>query len=166
MKRKNTMKDIKIKDENGKFRLRVSGMIIKNNKLLVHETQKFNGYCLPGGHVEVGESTKQAILREMKEELKINVKITNLFCINENIYDTGETTSQEINYYYKLENLDFLPDESFSVKEIDKGIEKEHKFAWIDINDLCDKNFKPDHMAKIIMKNLESKDNVILSDNR
>ena len=69
------MEDIKIKDENGKFRLRVSGMIIKNNKLLVHETQKFKGYCLPGGHVEVGESTKQAILREMKEELKINVKI-------------------------------------------------------------------------------------------
>ena len=102
----------------------------------------------------------------MKEELKINVKITDLFCINENIYDTGETTSQEINYYYKLENLDFLPDESFFVKEIDKGVEKEHKFAWIDINDLCDKNFKPDHMAKIIMKNLESKDNVILSDNR
>ena len=160
------MEDIKIKDENGKFRLRVSGMIIKNNKLLVHETQKFKGYCLPGGHVEVGESTKQAILREMKEELKINVKITDLFCINENIYDTGETTSQEINYYYKLENLDFLPDEFFSVKEIDKGVEKEHKFAWIDINDLCDKNFKPDHMAKIIMKNLESKDNVILSDNR
>ena len=160
------MEDIKIKDENGKFRLRVSGMIIKNNKLLVHETQKFKGYCLPGGHVEVGESTKQAILREMKEELKINVKITDLFCINENIYDTGETTSQEINYYYKLENLDFLPDESFFVKEIDIGVVKEHKFAWIDINDLCDKNFKPDHMAKIIMKNLESKDNVILSDNR
>lgn len=156
------MEDIKIKDENGKFRLRVSGMIIKNNKLLVHETQKFKGYCLPGGHVELGESTKQAILREMKEELKI----TDLFCINENIYDTGETTSQEINYYYKLENLDFLPDEFFSVKEIDKGVEKEHKFAWIDINDLCYKNFKPDHMAKIIMKNLESKDNVILSDNR
>ena len=65
-----------------------------------------------------------------------------------------------------MENLDFLPDESFFVKEIDKGVEKEHKFAWIDINDLCDKNFKPDHMAKIIMKNLESKDNVILSDNR
>ena len=107
------MEDIKIKDENGKFRLRVSGMIIKNNKLLVHETQKFKGYCLPGGHVEVGESTKQAILREMKEELKINVKITDLLCINENIYDTGETTSQEINYYYKLENLDFLPDEPF-----------------------------------------------------
>ena len=160
------MEDIKIKDENGKFRLRVSGMIIKNNKLLVHETQKFKGYSLPGRHVELRESTKQAILREMKEELKINVKITDLFCINENIYDTGETTSQEINYYYKLENLDFLPDESFSVKEIDKGVEKEHKFAWIDINDLCDKNFKPDHMAKIIMKNLESKDNVILSDNR
>lgn len=33
------MEDIKIKDENGKFRLRVSGMIIKNNKILVHETQ-------------------------------------------------------------------------------------------------------------------------------
>ena len=160
------MKNIKEKDENGKFRLRVSGIILKNNKILVHETQKFKGYCLPGGHVEVGESTKQAILREMKEELNIDVKIIDLFCINENIYDTEGITNQEINYYYKLENLDFLPDQTFSVKEIDKGVEKEHKFVWIDINDLCDKNFKPNHMSKIIMKNFDSKNNIILSDNR
>ena len=160
------MKDIKVKDENGKFRLRVSGMLIKNNKLLVHETQKFKGYCLPGGHVEVGESTKQAILREMKEELNIDVEIIDLFCINENIYNVDETASQEINYYYNLKCLTPLSDLPFSVKEIDKGIEKEHKFDWIDISELCDKNFKPDHMAKIIMENIETRNNVVLSDNR
>lgn len=160
------MKDIKVKDENGKFRLRVSGMLIKNNKLLVHETQKFKGYCLPGGHVEVGESTKQAMLREMKEELNIDVEIIDLFCINENIYNVDEATSQEINYYYKLKSLTPLSDAPFSVKEIDKGIEKEHKFDWIDINELCNKNFKPNHMAKIIMENIETKNNVVLSDNR
>ena len=95
-----------------------------------------------------------------------NVEIIELFCINENIYNVDETTSQEINYYYKLKNLTPLSDEPFSVKEIDKGIEKEHKFDWIDISELSDKNFKPDHMAKLIMENIETRNNVVLSDNR
>lgn len=160
------MKDIKMKEENGSFRLRVSGMIIRDNKLLVHETQKFVGFCLPGGHVEIGETTKQAILREMKEELNIDAQIINLFCINENIYIKDEKTVQEINYYYKLKSLSKLPNKTFSIKEIDKGIEKEHKFHWINIDELENKNFKPNHISKKIMNDLDKNNIIVLTDNR
>lgn len=37
-----------------------------------------NYWCLPGGHVEYGEKVEKAILREMKEELGIPVKIKKL----------------------------------------------------------------------------------------
>ena len=160
------MLDIDIKDEKGKFKLRVSGVIIKNKKLLVHESKRYVGFCLPGGHVELGESTIDAIKREMNEELKINVEIENLFCVNENIYDFDGKVNQEINYYYTLKPLEELPNEKFIVNEIDKGIPKEHVFHWIDINDLEAKNFKPLHIAKLFEEDENSSNNVILTDYR
>ncbi|MDB5260652.1 MAG: mismatch repair protein MutT [Candidatus Nomurabacteria bacterium] len=55
---------------------RASGIIIKDNKiLLIH---RFNGdreyWVLPGGSVEEGETAEIALVREMKEELTIEVK--------------------------------------------------------------------------------------------
>jgi len=37
------------------------------------------GLALPGGFVDVGESVEEALLREMKEELNLEVKIKKLF---------------------------------------------------------------------------------------
>ena len=59
-----------------------------------------------------------------------------------------------------------LPKNSFTIKEIDKGVEKEHKFHWIKIEDLDKENFKPNHISKIIRNNIESNNNIVLSDNR
>lgn len=41
------------------------------------------GYALPGGFVDVGETCKQAAIREMKEELNLDVEI----CETLGIYD-------------------------------------------------------------------------------
>lgn len=160
------MTDIDIKDNQGKFKLRVSGVIIKDGKLLVQESKRYVGFCLPGRHVELGENTIDAIKREMKEELKINIEIENLFCVNENIYDFDGKVNQEINYYYKVKPIEKLSDDVFSIKEIDKGIRKEHVFHWIDIKDLESKNFKPLHIAKLLENNKNSSNNVILTDYR
>jgi len=37
------------------------------------------GLALPGGFVDVGESVEEAVVREMKEEISLDVKITKLF---------------------------------------------------------------------------------------
>ena len=37
------------------------------------------GLALPGGFVDVGESVEDAVIREMKEEISLDVKITRLF---------------------------------------------------------------------------------------
>ena len=39
------------------------------------------GLALPGGFVDVGESVENAVVREMKEEISLDVKITKLFGI-------------------------------------------------------------------------------------
>lgn len=162
------MNDIDINNEFGKFKLRVSAILIKNGKILVHEGKKFKGFCFPGGHVELGETTSEAIKREMREELNVEVNIVDIFCINENIYTNNvNVVSQEINYYYKVELLfDVLPDEPFEIIEIDKGTEKKHKFHWIPITELVESNLQPIDISKLITENPNISKNINISDYR
>ena len=73
------MTDIDIKCEDGNFKLRTSAIIIKDNKILLQKSKCDECYCFPGGHVELGEITSEAIIREAKEETNIEVKIIDLF---------------------------------------------------------------------------------------
>ena len=48
--------DLTIDVEEYKWNIKAVVVIIHNNKLLVHKNKKSN-YCLPGGRVEIGESS-------------------------------------------------------------------------------------------------------------
>lgn len=60
-------------------KIELAGAIIldKQNKiLLIHRnTKDLKQWELPGGKIEPGELPKQAVIRELKEELNIDVKI-------------------------------------------------------------------------------------------
>ena len=68
--------DIKILGNDLKFKYRVSAIFIRDNKLLVNKYDE-NSYCLPGGYVEIGETSMEAMLRELKEELNLDFDIIN-----------------------------------------------------------------------------------------
>jgi len=59
---------------------RAVGIIIKDNKLLVFHRFKDGRwyYAFAGGGVEDGETEQVAVIREMKEELSIDVKVDKL----------------------------------------------------------------------------------------
>lgn len=50
---------IKKKTNDYNFKFRVSGLIIKNNKLLLVDMDDSGFLCLPGGYVELGETTEE-----------------------------------------------------------------------------------------------------------
>ncbi len=52
---------IKIKTDDYNFKFRVSGLIIKDNKLLLVDMDDSGFLCLPGGYVELGETTEVAV---------------------------------------------------------------------------------------------------------
>ncbi|MDD3341467.1 MAG: NUDIX domain-containing protein [Bacilli bacterium] len=159
--------DIKVQSDLGKFKLRVSAVIVQNDKILVHEGEKFIGFCFPGGHVEIGETTEEAILREVKEELDIETEVIELFCIHENIYkNKNSKINQEINYYYKLKVASDLPDNPFERKEIDKGVEKIHKFHWLPVHSIVEQNLQPLDVAKQIVRKNNIQGCTLLSDYR
>ena len=60
----------------------VAAIIKKNNKVFI--TQRGHGefkgkWEFPGGKVEVGETPEEAVVREIREELKSEVKVERLF---------------------------------------------------------------------------------------
>ena len=57
------------------MRVRAAGVIIKDNQILLMHRRK-NGqeyWVVPGGKVEEGETSDQAVKREIKEELNLDV---------------------------------------------------------------------------------------------
>jgi phosphoglycolate phosphatase len=65
------------------------GALIRNDegKVLLCESHKWPGlYTVPGGHVELGETCEGALVREIKEEVGLNIKILELLSIQQVIF--------------------------------------------------------------------------------
>lgn len=151
------MEDIEFKTDTKKFKYRVNGIIIHNNKLLTIKMKNNISYCLPGGHVELGEDTKTAIIREMKEETDTDMAIDKEIAIVENFYlDKNNFNTHEISFYYIVNpsNFDKIKLINYEKNEMDKGVLKKHKFEWLDIPSLNNYDFRPDFLKeKLIKKN-------------
>jgi len=82
----------------------VAGIIQKENQYLIAQRKKnLNGggfWEFPGGKVEPGENHSQALIRELKEELDINVELGDFF--GENIVQFGEKKYHL--YAYQIKN--------------------------------------------------------------
>ena len=54
------------------FRPAVYALIIKTGQVLL--TRQWDGYCFPGGGIELGETIEEAVIREAREETGLVVK--------------------------------------------------------------------------------------------
>jgi 8-oxo-dGTP diphosphatase len=67
------------------WRPSVYGVVIKENKVLL-SPQFGDKYDLPGGGVDLGENLEAAVVREVKEETGIDVKVTGSLGVESNLF--------------------------------------------------------------------------------
>lgn len=88
---------------------RAVAVIIKDNKILIIRRIKdgLEYFVFPGGSVEKGESVKEAVIREMKEELSLDIKIDRFLFkifVTANEYDSGR-----MSYFYLVKKFRGTP---------------------------------------------------------
>lgn len=147
--------DIKIDNLSGNFKFRVNGILMNKDEVLVVKMDNNPFYCLPGGHVKIGEDSKSAVIREIKEETGYDSHINKLVTTTENFFvrKNGKKI-HELGFYYLL-NLD--DKKEVNVKEYETTEESEEKinlhFKWIPVNELKNINFKPQELKEKIENN-------------
>ena len=119
------------------FKSAVHMIIWKDNKILV---QKRKGsklwpgyYALPAGHIDEGENQYDALKREAKEELGIEIDINNIInsyaVLRRNFFEIdGKQLEPYIDYYFEINEYKGIP----KIMEEDKCEE----LIWVDVNNL------------------------------
>lgn len=121
-------------NKNMKFNFRAAAIITRNNKVLIVTDEDINHYYFVGGRVKMLETTQQAIMREINEELHISAETVALSIVNENFFEINGIDYHEIAFVYKVKLKDgnLLPcEDEFDMTDTD-GVTHHFKFAGID----------------------------------
>lgn len=157
--------DIEIVNNESKFKYRVSGLLVKENKLLVCRINDNKFYCLPGGHVELLEDSRCAMIREFNEETLIETKIVRLLFMTENFFKSGKYDCHEIGMYYLLD-ADDVKIKDFNREEKERDGITHLDFKWLELDNL--ENVKPEFLKNNIdlnaTKHLVIKQDKIISE--
>ncbi len=142
---------IKIKTEDYNFKFRVSGLIIKNNKLLLVDMDDSGFLCLPGGYVELGETTEIAVKRELLEEVGKNFDISKYLGVVENYFiNKYSKKTHEISFYYLMTPVENINTNNFTIIENDKGHKIKLEFKWINLKEINNYDIRPSFLKQIL----------------
>lgn len=144
--------DLTIDVEDYKLNVRAAGVIIHNNKLLVHKNLNSNHYALIGGRVEIGEDSATTVKREAQEELGKEVETTGYVSTIENFFEMKDRKYHEILFIHKAE---FINDEDKKIEYTLKNMEgKEHlQYEWLDLDKLDEYPLVPKTVKDILKEN-------------
>ena len=78
--------DLCVKMQDGILNIRVGAIIIKDGKFLMVENDRFDHMYSVGGRLKFGETTEEAVVREVYEETGVKMEIDRLGFIHENFF--------------------------------------------------------------------------------
>jgi ADP-ribose pyrophosphatase YjhB (NUDIX family) len=87
--------------DNKNIIIKVRGIIIHNNKLLIVKHKESQFMALPGGHLEYGEDVITCIKRELVEELGVIPEIGKLLYISTFM---GKKKDEYVEFFFEVKN--------------------------------------------------------------
>lgn len=115
------------------------GVCVRGGKILLCRAKGGSSTYLPGGHIEFGETGRQALRREILEEIGAEAAVGRFIGVVENAFMQHGKPHAEINLVYEFD----MDVESVCAKE--DWIE----FEWRDIGGLADANLLPEAFRRL-----------------
>lgn len=79
--------------------LRTVGVLVRNNKILVQRDKNGNEYALPGGHIKIGETLENGLIREYREETGVDINIKRLLWSEECFWEYKGKQAHNIAFF-------------------------------------------------------------------
>ena len=124
--------------------LLVRAVIRDKGRLLITHTKGADNVYLPGGHVEPGEGTVNALARELEEELGVDVLVGEYLGAVEHEWEVAGVRSQEINHLFVVTSPELLATHSPESRE--DYIE----FTWISPSEFEERNLQPAPLRQLL----------------
>jgi len=118
---------------------RACAIIRQADRILLNRFGGDSFWALPGGAIESGEFSTDALVREMREELGVTVEIGRLVWVVENLFEYRGTSYTEFGFYYEAEWPQVPPrvgDEEFA------GEEPDQFFRWVRYDEIAALDFR------------------------
>ena len=130
------------------------GIIVHEGKVLVAHALGHKNTFLPGGHIEFGESAKDALVREIQEELGVHCVTGKFLGLVEHKWEKQGILHCEINQVFEVTS------EELDVVQNPISMESHIEFFWCDHNELDDKNLQPYPLRSVIKNYLSGSNDV------
>ena len=152
--RKERYMDVLFHTEEYVFSYRVAGICIQNGKVLLQKPSNDNAYAFPGGQVALGETNKETLIREFREETGADVSVGNLKWVGELFFPWKDKSCHQICLYYAVDIIgDLIPLEgSFEGREQIEGKGFKMDFYWMPLEELTNIEVYPTNASELIDK--------------
>ena len=111
--------------------IRAAGIVLADDLVLLQRNAADEFWAVPGGKIEVGESSEQALLREIKEEMDWEPRDSKLIYILEHIFKHAGASYHQCGFYYLISAIELReryphpPGREFQICEPDLS------FCWV-----------------------------------
>lgn len=126
---------------------RSAGVIIRRQQVLLHRGREDDFWTLPGGTIEPGEWSDEALCREIGEEMHIAARAVRLLWVVENRFTYLARRFHEIGFYWLLDVPERAwqswPDHSGEFEMAEPHI----NFRWAALHDIAALTIKPDFLT-------------------
>ena len=145
--------DVKIKTDNIIFNYCARAIIEQDGKILLICVDDAPYYHLPGGHVEIGETSENAVLREVQEEVGIDVTIEKLALVNEQFYNKKSVNHHSMLLYYLAKPSGQVSTEnSIRMEQVGTRMIK-NELRWVTREELKKLDVRPQLVKDLMIKN-------------
>lgn len=134
-------KDILFETEENIFSYRVAGILIRDGMILLQRPVNEKGYSFPGGHVSFGETNKETLKREFKEEILVDINVDSLQWVAEIFFPWGDRRCHQICLFYNISLCDetqIALSGTFNALDELNRVKVDLEFSWIQLSEIKD----------------------------
>jgi len=131
-----------------RFNYRVAGLAVHDGRALIGRAPPDGFWALPGGRVEAGETARDGLVREMREELQVDVEPGRLIWVAENFFPYRGQLFHELEFIFAME----VPPELFrdGTWEATDDAGLRQLFTWAAVDRLAGFDVRPSFLEREI----------------